>query len=36
MLADLPRGIIGELTLGSVNFLTGIVAPLPAMLFGNA
>lgn len=36
MLADLPRGIVGELTLGSVNFLTGIVAPLPTMLFGNA
>jgi hypothetical protein len=36
MLADLPRGIIGELTLGSVDFLTGVVAPLPAMLFGNA
>lgn len=36
MLADLPRGIVGELTLGSVDFLTNIVAPIPTMLFGNA
>jgi hypothetical protein len=36
MLADLPRGIIGQLTLSSVDFLTGVVAPLPALLFGNA
>jgi hypothetical protein len=36
MLADLPRGIVGELTLGSVDFMTGIVAPIPTMLFGDA
>jgi len=36
MLADLPRGIVGELTLGSVDFLTGIVGPIPTMLFGDA
>lgn len=34
MLADLPGGIIGDLTEGFVNFLTGVVAPLPALLFG--
>jgi hypothetical protein len=36
MLADLPRGFVGELTNGSINFLTGIVAPHPrptVMLF---
>lgn len=36
MLADLPRGIVGDLTLGSVDFLTGIVGPIPTMLFGGA
>lgn len=36
MLADLPRGLVGELTLGSVDFLTGVVAPVPTLLFGNA
>lgn len=36
MLADLPRGIVGEMTLGSVDFVTGIVAPIPTLLFGNA
>jgi hypothetical protein len=36
MLADLPRGIVGELTLGSVDFLTGIVGPIPTMLFGGS
>lgn len=35
MLGDLPRGIVGELTNGSIDFLTGIVAPVPAMLFGG-
>ena len=36
MLADLPRGIVGELTNGFVNFLTGVVAPIPTVLFGDA
>jgi hypothetical protein len=35
MLADLPRGVVGELTLGSVNMLTGVVAPIPTLLFGG-
>lgn len=34
MLADLPGGIVGDLTLGFVDFLSGLVAPIPAMLFG--
>lgn len=36
MLADLPRGLVGELTNGSIDFLTGVVAPIPAMLFGDS
>jgi hypothetical protein len=36
MLADLPRGIVGDLTNGSIDFLTGVVAPIPAMLFGDS
>lgn len=35
MLADLPRGIVGDLTLSSVVFLTGLVAPIPTFLFGG-
>lgn len=34
MLADLPQGIVGDLTEGSVNFITGIVGPIPNLLFG--
>jgi hypothetical protein len=35
MLCDLPRGLVGDLTEGSINFVTGIVAPLPVLLFGG-
>lgn len=36
LLGDLPRGIVGQLTNGSIDFVTGIVAPIPALLFGDA
>jgi hypothetical protein len=36
MLSDLPRGAIGGLTEGSIDFVTALVAPLPARLFGSA
>ncbi len=35
LLADLPGGVIGGLTEGSVDFLAGFFAPLPAWLFGG-
>jgi hypothetical protein len=36
MLSDLPGGAIGGLTEWSINFVTALVAPLPAYLFGSA
>jgi hypothetical protein len=36
MLSDLPRGAVGSLTESSINFVTALVAPLPAYLFGSA
>lgn len=36
ILADLGRGLIGETTEGLVVMLTGLVAPLPILLFGAA
>lgn len=36
MMADLPAGAVGDLTEGSVDLITGLVAPLPAFLFGAA
>lgn len=35
VLADLGRGLVGELTEGAVVALTTIVAPIPIMLFGS-
>lgn len=34
MMADLPQGIVGTLTLQFVDFLAGIVGPIPNLLFG--
>ncbi|WP_143194331.1 hypothetical protein [Micromonospora sp. CB01531] len=36
LMADLPGGTVGDVTRGCVDFLTGLVAPLPAWLFGAA
>lgn len=36
LMADLPGGTVGDLTRGSVDLIAGIVAPLPAFLFGAA
>ncbi|MFF0721361.1 hypothetical protein [Micromonospora sp. NPDC003816] len=36
MLSDLPGGLVGDLTRGSIDLLTWLVAPLPALLFGAA
>jgi hypothetical protein len=36
MLSDLPGGAIGDLTEASIDFVTALVAPLPAYLFGSA
>lgn len=36
MMADLPAGLVGDLTEGSVDILTGLVSPLPELLFGAA
>lgn len=34
MMADLPAGLVGDLTEGSVDFVTALVSPLPSSLFG--
>ncbi|GAB3817587.1 hypothetical protein GCM10027605_68530 [Micromonospora zhanjiangensis] len=36
LMSDLPRGFIGDLTRGSIDLATSLVAPLPAFLFGAA
>lgn len=36
MMSDLPGGLIGDLTRSLVDIVTGLVAPLPALLFGAA
>jgi hypothetical protein len=36
MMSDLPQGVIGQMTRGLLDFATGLVAPLPATLFGAA
>ncbi|GAA2516444.1 hypothetical protein [Winogradskya humida] len=36
MMADLPAGNVGSLTIGCVNFLCGFFAPFPAWLLGGA
>ncbi|MGJ3228933.1 hypothetical protein ACQEUV_26790 [Micromonospora aurantiaca (nom. illeg.)] len=36
LMADLPGGTVGDVTRGCVDFLTGLVAGLPAWLFGAA
>jgi hypothetical protein len=36
LMSDLPGGTVGDLTRGSVDFVTALVAPLPAFLFGAA
>ncbi|MEU5945152.1 hypothetical protein ABZ793_06265 [Micromonospora sp. NPDC047465] len=36
MMSDLPGGLIGDITRSLVDIVTGLVAPLPALLFGAA
>lgn len=36
MMSDLPGGAVGDLTENSIDFVTAMVAPLPAYLFGSA
>ncbi|WP_431895901.1 hypothetical protein [Micromonospora haikouensis] len=36
MMSDLPGGLIGDLTRSLLDIVTGLVAPLPALLFGGA
>ncbi|MCX4470432.1 hypothetical protein OOK41_31545 [Micromonospora sp. NBC_01655] len=36
MMSDLPGGVVGDLTRSLVDIVTGVVAPLPALLFGAA